>query len=140
MPVTKPAVITPVVAPIVAIVPLMPQVPPVALLLSVMACPVHTPVGPVLAVGVEYTVIGFVVKQPAARVYVIVSTPALPPTIRPVPAPIVKYTPALPHVPPGTASVAVVAEPTQIPAEDTIAAGDGFTVIMVAIEQPAPTV
>jgi hypothetical protein len=53
VPVTNPAVITPVVAFIVAMVPPIPQVPPDALLLKVIDCPVHTPVGPVLAVGVE---------------------------------------------------------------------------------------
>ena len=70
----------------------------------------------------------------------IISVPGLEPTIKPVPAPIVRFTPALVHVPPDTPSMAVVAEPTQIPAEDTIAVGEGFTVMVVLIEQPAPTV
>ena len=69
-----------------------------------------------------------------------VSVPAVPPIIRPDIEPIDRFMPALLHVPPATPSVAVVAEPTQIPDEDTMADGDGFTVIVVLIEQPAPTV
>ena len=84
--------------------------------------------------------ITLVVEQPAAKVYVIVCVPAKLPTIRPVVDPIDKLMPALLQVPPNTPSVAVVAEPTQIPAEDTIAVGDGFTVIIVGTEQPIPTV
>ena len=54
--------------------------------------------------------------------------------------PIERFTPALLQVPPATPSVAVVADPTHIPADDTIAVGDGLTVIVVLVEQPKPTV
>ena len=53
VPVTKPAVITPVVLLMVAMVPVMLHVPPVDASVTVIDCPVHTPVGPVMAVGVE---------------------------------------------------------------------------------------
>ena len=140
VPVVRPAVITPVVLLIVAKVPVIPQVPPADASVTVIDCPVHTPAGPVMAVGVEYTVITLVVLQPAAKVYVMVSVPGFEPTTKPVDAPMLRFTPALVQVPPGTPSVAVVAEPTQIPPDDTMADGEGLTVITVLMEQPAPTV
>ena len=45
--------ITPVVVFIVAMVPLILQVPPVIVSVHVIDWPVHTPVGPVIAVGLE---------------------------------------------------------------------------------------
>jgi hypothetical protein len=73
------------------------------------------------------------------RVYVIFTVP--PDT--PVTIPFAAKTVATPislllHVPPAVDEASVIDEPTQTDDEPTMTAGNGFTVIVVPIPQPAP--
>lgn len=124
----------PLPEPIVAIVGTLlihaPPPPPV----SVVVAPMHRPVAP-LIVGVLFTVIVRVAIQPPT-LYVINAVPLFTVLTNPVPDPIVILVLAVLHNPPGVTSVSVIVDPMQTLAGPPIAAGTGFTVIVVIVAHP----
>ena len=110
---------------------LLVQVPPAVTSPSVVVKPIHTLAVPVMAPGIGFTVMVFVILQPVGNKYVItgVEVPATPVTI-PVAEPIVaSVVIELLHVPPDVASLKVVVAAIQTVFGPEIADGTGLIVI-----------
>ncbi len=134
MPVVEPIVATPVL-------PLL-HVPPGVALLSVVVCPTHMLIVPVMLAGSGNTVNVLVVKQVLGSVYVIVAVPGAGVADMPVTMPVPKPMSAiagvlLAHVPPDMGWVSVVVSPWHTLSVPTIAAGAGVTVTTLVAVQPA---
>ena len=93
--------------------------------------------GPIMAVGVGLTVMVVVTEQKPAMVYVMAEVPRLPPVTTPVSEPMVAI-PVLPliQVPPLTASLSVIVEPTHTAVGPVMAVGILYTVTTAVAIQP----
>ena len=111
------------------------HIPPPAPSLSVVVCPAHTCIVPVIAVGAVFTVTVFVAIQPAGEVFVITAVPVSTPVTIPVVTPTVA-TVVIPliHVLPLIELLHVLVDPVQIPNAPVIT-GTAFTVIVLAAVQ-----
>lgn len=136
MPVKRPVATSTVPA---ATLPLI-QVPPITVLLSVVAEPTHTPKEPVeltIVPGRAFTVTTIVVVQPVTGiVLVIVVVPAVMPLTKPLVVFIVATAGVLLLQVPPVALVSVVLPPTHIPAAPVIGPAPVVTVITLVTWQP----
>jgi hypothetical protein len=116
------------------------QRPPPTVLLRFVVLPWHTVLLPVILVGVGFTVNTNAITQPAAVVYLMLTTPALPPVTTPLAgSTVAKLVLALLHVPPGTALLSVRVAPVHtllMPVMGAVA----FTVTVIIAAQPAVVV
>jgi hypothetical protein len=118
------------------------HVPPPVASPSVVVAPTHRLIIPVTGAGIVSTISGLLMEQPVApRVYMIVTVPAATPVTTPVDTPTLPIAGALLiHVPPGTTSVSVTADPTHTAPGPIIAAGNALTVTITVAAQPVPKV
>jgi hypothetical protein len=131
-------VIWPVPATAVAMaVLLLPHVPPEGLPPKETVAPITMPGGADI-VGNVFTVTVVPARQPVARVYMTTAVPVADVVIIPVALPTLTLVPALTlHVPPDDPELlSVDVLPMHMPISPVIAAGNGFTVIVVAVPQP----
>jgi len=124
----------------VAIVPEVAQLPPVVTSLSAIEEPRQTADTPVIADGVKLTVIAVEYVQPVAvNVKLIVSAPGVMPVITP-PVPAVATVALLLAQLPVPISESVVVAPSHRWVVPVIPDGKGFTVMVVTVLQPVPSV
>jgi hypothetical protein len=129
----------PVLLIVATVVLLLLHVPPAVASLSSVHEPSQTSNVPSIAV-IGFTVTTVVMEQPVGNVYVIVAVPpATPPTTPVTRSTVATEVGVLVHVPP-PASVNGVVEPWQTVVTPLIAAGNGFTVIMVVAKQPVAAI
>lgn len=135
MPVTIP------VEPTVATdgVPLL-HVPPAVASFNVVVKPTHTLAVPVIASGVVFTVILYVVKQLVPKVYVIIAVPAVNPVTVPEELMLPMDGALLLHVPPPVVSDKVVVNPVHTVVLPVIGFGRGLTVTTEVVVQPEGSV
>jgi hypothetical protein len=124
---TRPAVRTPVEAPIVATaVELLLQVLVPVASVYVVVVAWHTAFGPTMAAGIGLTVAIVVAVQPTPVVYVMLvvpaDTPHTLPEVEPVAIAVAMVRSLLLHAPPETGSVSVTHEPTHTTGVPTMAA------------------
>ena len=134
-------VTTPVVDPTVAtVVVMLVQKPPRVEDDSPVVWPWHTDIVPVIGNGFAFTVTTITRAQVVPNVYVIGAVPKFNPVTIPVPAPTLAFRLAVVQVPPGlVGSVKATVPPIQtVGAAGNIAPGNGFTVKIAVVEQPAP--
>jgi hypothetical protein len=103
-----------------------------------MVFPSHNDVGPVIIEGIGFTVMDLVTKHPVGRVYVNVVDPM--PT--PVTNPVIESILAMPlfaelHLPPADVLVTVIVDLKQTKVGPPMLAGNGLTVTVVVMKQPA---
>ena len=139
MPAIAP-VTTPVEILIVALPLLLVQLPPAGVLFSVVVRPTHTVGVPVIVVGLAFTVTVLVLIQPVPSVYVIVEVPAAAPVTTPVTISMVALPLLLVQLPPAGVEFSVVVSPIHTAAVPVIFVGLGFTVTVVVLIQPVPSV
>ncbi len=134
-------VTTPVVGPTVTVdVPVVVQVPPAGLLLSVVVAFTQMLVMPVIVAGSAFTVIIAVRWQPVDNVYEMVVVPAATAFTKPDPETIVAVPVVLLVQVPGPGLlVSVVVLPSQSISEPAITAGSALTVTMVDVVHPVPS-
>ena len=119
---------------------LLLNVPPGVPLLSNIELPMQTVDGPVRGAGVVLTVTVMPVEQPVGIVYLIIAMPGVTPVTTPVLKPTVAMAGVLLlQVPPGIASLTVIAVPMHKTEGPTIGAGSGLTLTTVVVEQPVPS-
>jgi hypothetical protein len=115
------------VAPTVALVLLLLQVPPAVADDSEVVLPAHSVDVPVIEAGTALTDISLLVLQPVPSVYTIVAVPVVIPVTFPVAASIAAVVARLLHAPPVVADSSVVELPSQTWAAPVIVAGAVFT-------------
>ena len=107
------------------------HVPPVDGFVNVMVEPAQTVDGPTIGAAAVTTVITKVAAHPPT-VYLIVTVPGLTPVTIPVVGPTVAIvTAVLLQIPPGVGLVSGVVAPTHTEPAPEIAAGKGFTVMLL---------